>query len=380
MPKKRAHGEGTILKRKDGSFEGRISLGQDAEGKRRRKSVYGRTRQEVRAKLDEVKRQLGNGTFSDSKITVADYLERWLKERGNHLKHRTILDYRYDIEHYIVPYIGKVRLDKLTPLKLQDMLSTVAAKVSPDRANKARRILHTALKQALRWQLIPRNPVEATDPMKHTRKEQQIWTAQETAQFLGASEGHRLYALFYLALSAGLRCGELLGLRWSDLDGSVLHVQRSLAQVKGQIIISTPKTEAGIRYVTLSPNVLEVLKAHRTKQQAERALLGKAWLELDLVFTKYDGGYLTPRNLAETWYRLQDNADVRRVRLHDLRHLNVSIRRKLGQDAKLIADQIGHTDPAFTTRLYTHLFDEDRQGAAVELSSWLPKSGPEEAN
>ena len=377
---KRAHGEGTISKRSDGTWEGKVSLGYAGEGKRKRKTVYGKTRQEFKGKRDELKRQIAGGTFTDSKLTVKDFLEEWLKEKGHHLKPRTVSDYRYEIEKYIVPLLGAVKLEKLTPLQIQRLLSELATSVSPDRANKARRILYGALKQAVRWQILPRNPVEATDAMKHIRKEQQVWTAQETAQFLGTAEGHRLYALFYLALSAGLRCGELLALKWSDLEGNILHVRRSLAHVRGELIISTPKTEKGIRHVTLSPEVIDALELHRKRQEAERARIGLAWLELELIFTKQDGGYVTPRNLAEMWYRLQDNAKVRRVRLHDLRHLNVSIRRKLGQDAKLIADQIGHTDPAFTTRLYTHLFQEDRLGAAVNLSGWLPKRAQEEQN
>lgn len=302
---KRAHGEGTISKRPDGTWEGKVSLGYDGEGRRKRKTVYGRTRQEVKGKLDELKRQIAGGTFTDTKLTVKDYLEEWLKEKAHHLKPRTISDYRYEIEKYITPHLGTVKLEKLTPLQIQRLLSELADSVSPDRANKARRILYGALKQAVRWQILPRNPVEATDPMKHTRKEQQVWTAQETAQFLGTAEGHRLYALFYLALSAGLRCGELLALKWGDLEGNILHVRRSLAHVRGELIISTPKTEKGIRHVTLSPEVLNALEFHRQRQVTERARIGLAWLELDLIFTKYDGGYVTPRNLAEMWYRLQ---------------------------------------------------------------------------
>lgn len=278
---KRAHGEGTISKRPDGTWEGKVSLGYDGEGKRKRKTVYGRTRQEVKGKLDELKRQIEGGTLSDTKLTIKQYLEDWLKEKEHHLKRRTVSDYRYEIEKYILPYIGSIKLEKLTPLHIQRMLSTLADTVSPDRANKARRILYGALKQAVRWQLIPRNPVEATDPMKHTRKEQQVWTAQETAQFLGTAEGHRLYALFYLALSAGLRCGELLALRWSDLEGNILHVRHSLAHVRGELILSTPKTEKGFRHVTLSPEVLEALELHRQRQASERALLGTAWLDFD---------------------------------------------------------------------------------------------------
>ena len=145
------------------------------------------------------------------------------------------------------------------------MLRGIAETVSADRANKCRRLLGGALKQAVRWQLIPLNPVEATDPVEHSRKEMHLLSAAEVTRFLGVTHSHRLYPLFYLAMSSGLRYGELLGLEWSDIRGTTLYVNRSLVKVRGALVISTPKTKKGQRRVELSPDVLEVLEEHRRR-------------------------------------------------------------------------------------------------------------------
>ncbi len=291
------------------------------------------------------------------------YLERWLDEREGGLKTRTIKDYRYTVEKYIVPRIGRDKLAKLTPLKIQALVSDVAKTSGARTANQCRSRLHTAMKQAVRWQIIPHNPVEAVDTVKEKRREMVIWTSEEAVQFLDTARPHRLYALFHVAMATGLRHNELLRLRWDDLKGGALFVRES-------------KTAKGVRRVGLSLDVTEVLEHHRQRQDAEKAKTGALWPEKELIFTSEVGTKLIPRNVTRLRHRLEDEAGVRHATLHDLRHLNVSIRRKQGQDPKLIADQIGHTDPAFTMRLYTHLFEEDRVEAGINLSQALGSSTP----
>jgi integrase len=154
-------------------------------------------------------------------------------------------------------------------------------------------------------------------------------------------------------------------------------VQRSVSWSEGQLIVSTPKTERGKRKVTLDRATLAVLEQHRKQQEAERNKAGEKYHSRGIVFCNRHGGYTKPRKLSQRWHELQIAANVARFRFHDLRHLNISLRRKLGQDAKLIADQVGHADPAFTIRQYTHLFEDDRSNAAVNLEAWLPKGSDE---
>jgi len=253
-----------------------VTVGYDENGKQKRKTVYGKTQAEVLAKVAEIKQQLATGTFSDTKLTVKEYLETWLKEKERQVKARTAHDYRYNLEKYITPRIGRVKLDKLTPLQIQRLLSEIADAVSPDRANKCRRELLGALKQAVQWGLIPRNPVDAVAPLKHDRREMALWTAQEAARFLGTARGHRLYAFFYLAMSTGLRSGELLGLRWEDVQGDKLIIRQNFVKVGNKLVVETPKTKRGRRIVAISPDVTDLLELHRKLQQAEVAALGVA--------------------------------------------------------------------------------------------------------
>jgi integrase len=265
------------------------------------------------------------------------------------------------------------------------MVGELADQVGVRTANICRTVLYSALKQAIRWQLVMVNPVEAVDPLKETSREMTLWAPHEVVRFLEVAASHRLYALFYLVILTGLRRGEALGLCWQDVHGDNLMVRRSLTLVDGKPVLSPPKTAKGIRRVALSSDALSVLDEHRARQQALREFVGEAWggsrwHDFDLVFTSELGTAIHPRNLERSWYVLQEKAGVPRVRLHDLRHLNVSLRRKQGQDAKLIADQVGHTNPAFTMRLYTHLFDDDRRGAALSMTDLLPARASSEPN
>lgn len=232
----------------------------------------------------------------------------------------------------IVPRVGKIKLDKLTPMQVQALMNEIHDASGAARAAKCRTVLFSAYKQAIRWQLVTRNPVEATDPVKEPHREMTLWEPEQAARFLDVAREHRLYAFFYLSMVTGLRRGELLGLRWVDIEGGLLHVKQALVKVGTQLILSTPKTRKGFRTVALSPDVLEVLLLHRQRQDAECALLGDAWAHPELVFTSEVGTPLNPDNLKRVRNYLMNKADVPPVRLHDLRHLHASLAIRGGMD------------------------------------------------
>lgn len=398
MAKKRAHGEGSITQRSDGRWQGAITTGYTEEGKQKRRTVYGKTQKEVREKLEEVKRQLATGSYSDTKHTVKSYLAEWLKEKGREIKASTLeKKYRFCVDKYLVPRIGSIKLTKLTPMHVQAAIGEIADTVGAPTANNCRRVLFNAMKQAVRWQLVHRNPVEAVAPTPERRRELTLWTAQEAARFLDTARPHRLYALFYLGMATGLRRGELLALRWGDIQGTTLHVRYNLVNVGSKLVLQTPKTVKGTRRVALSPDVLEMLLLHRQRQEAEREHVGAVWptvltvqkqkgdklepetLSNEFVFTSEVGTLLNPHNLTRLRNNLMDAAKVPRVRLHDLRHLHASILIRQGSDPKTVADRLGHSRASFTLDTYTHLFEEQRALSAVSLTSWLT-SGRGEPN
>ena len=371
MAKRRANGEGSITKRKDGTWKAELSLGY-VNGKRKRKPVYGRTQREAKEKFEALKQQVLSGTLAETKLTLEQYLKRWHKDKDRQVKSRTVVLYREQAENHIFPRLGSIRLAKVTPMDLQEAYTSIAETVGVRTAELCRVQLHQALKQAVRWQLLPRNPAEAITPAKKDRHEMKIWSQAEATKFLRIARDHELYPLFYVAMSTGLRRGELLGLWWDDLRDTSISVRRSLAVVKGEATFTTPKTARGTRRVEISPDVVEVLERHREKQQELREIFGEAWEAGDLVFTSQAGRHLSPRNLKRSFDRLQKRAKVERVRIQDLRHFHASLAIKDGMNAKMLADRLGHARASFTLDVYTHLFEEQREASAVSISGLMP--------
>jgi len=380
---RRGRGEGSVFeyersyKKPDGSvavrtgWEGKVTTGYDKNGKQRFKSVYGKTQAEVLEKVAKLKNQLTNGTLSDTKLTVEQYLVTWLKEKERSVKERTAMLYREQAERYVYPRLGRVKLEKLTPLHLQRLISELADEIGVPTANKVRTLMFAALKQAVMWGLIARNPCEAVAKLKEVRRKMKEWTPSETVQFLNIARTHRLHAAFYLAVFTGLRRGELLGLRWEDLRGPVLSVRQSLTLLGGKIHITTPKTRSGERHFTLSPDVLEVLAQHKALQEAEARARGEGWTDTGLVFTSEVGTPIHPRNFERTFKAILNEAKVTPIRLHDLRRLHVSLLVAQGLDPRSIADRIGHTNPSFTLDVYSHLFAEHRATTTVGMTNLI---------
>ena len=378
---KRAHGEGSISKRKDGRWRGVATVGYTPEGKQKRRTVYGKTQQEAREKLHALNQQLAQGTLSNTKLTVGAFLEQWLEEKERTIKATTLHEYQVCVRKYIVPRVGRERLDKLTPMRVQRLISEIADASKGKgvaTANKCRIVLQSAYKQAIRWKLVSVNPVEAVDPLPTVKRDMKLWTPQEAARFLDTARPHRLYALFYLAMSTGMRRGELLGLRWGDVEGDTITIKQNLVKVGQTVKLQTPKTAKGYRRIPVTADVIDALEHHRALQRSEAALMGEAWHDSGLVFITETGEHLHPDTLKGHRNRLMDSAGVPRVKLHDLRHLHASIAIRNGTDPKVLADRLGHARASFTLDTYTHLFDEQRAKAAVSLMDFLP--APAEPN
>jgi integrase len=303
---KRGNDEGGITRHnKNGLYMARYTV-KTPIGKKR-KTVYGKTREEAHDKLIEALSNRNKGlVFEGENQTLSAYLDRWLNGsvKGS-VKPSTYESYERTIRNHIKPALGHRKLKALAPDHVQYVYqSKLDADLAPGSVRLMHGILHKALDQAVRWGVIPRNVSKATTPPKPNPEEIRPLDAEQAKQILEASRENRLEALYVLAVTAGLRIGELLGLKWEDLDlgtGS-LHVRRTRSQAKTGPTFTLPKNGKG-RSIRLTRRAVEVLKAHKVAQNTERLKAGSLWQEYSLVFCTHAGMPLDFRNVATASFK-----------------------------------------------------------------------------
>lgn len=375
MPKRRGHGEGTIYKRSDGRWCAQVTVGYDAQGRPKRRTVYGKTRQEVSEKLASLLAAQREGLLGDpARETVEQFLSRWMETvQKQRVRPSTYENYATIIRAHISPTIGRLRLDRLTPAHLQELYARkVEAGLSGNTIRVIHAILHRALAQAVRWGLLPRNPADAVDRPRVTRREMATLTPDQARAFLEAAREDRLNALYVLALSTGMRLGELLGLTWPDVDleAARLQVRRQLVWLRNaEPVLAEPKTAKGRRSIVLPALAVEALRQHRRRQAEERLLAGPAWRDRwQLVFTTPLGTPINPSNLRNRSFRqLLERAGLPRIRFHDLRHTVASLLLAAGTHPKLVQEQLGHSTVQLTLDVYSHVLPSLRKQVADTL-------------
>jgi integrase len=378
--KRRGRGEGGINQRPDGTWEARISLGYDGNGKRRRKTVYGKSKTEVQEKLRAMQSSASAGTLADSsKLTVALYLDHWLNGPAKESVGETTWP-RYEqlTRLRINPYIGGVRLTQLTCLHVEQMLSDLrVAGVSARGRQMAVNVLSAALKHATRKRppLIPFNPVASVAKPRPSKPEIRPFTPEQVGKFLAAAAADRLFGLYLMAIDTGMREGELFALEWDDIDftaGSVM-VRRALKEVRGKVWVEDLKTEKSRRRVELAPATLDALHEHRKAQLAE----GNAGR---LVFCAPDGGYLRRPNLAQRHFRpLLARAGLPRIRFHDLRHTAATLLLLANERTKVVSERLGHASTMTTEATYQHVLPTMQKQAAEKMNQILGQLMPPKA-
>lgn len=376
MNGRRGHGEGGISHRKDGRWEARIDLGYE-NGKRRRKAIYGKTRKEVAQKLHAALKAKQDGViFVPENQNVATYLADWLEAVRPTVRERTHHRYEQYVRLHIVPTLGKVRLAKLTPQHLRSLYSSKLAEgLSPTTVVHLHRVLHGALKQAGRWDLVPRNVADLVDPPRMNRAEMATLSAIEVRRLFEVARSHRLEALFVVAITTGMRQGELLALHWRDLDldAGTVKVRGSLQRMRdNRLAIVEPKTAKSRRLITLSETGIEALRRHRARQATERLRLGPAWVDEDLVFTNMVGRPVSATNLLHRdFYPLLERAGLPKVRFHDLRHTAATLLLEGNVNTKVVSEMLGHTQVGVTMDLYQHVTPTMQQHAADTFDALL---------
>jgi integrase len=291
---------------------------------------------------------------------LGEYLNRWLNGsvKGS-VKAKTFNDYEWLVRKHIAPALGRIRLESLSPIHLQRLYQAkLEAGLSPSTVRHLHVVLHRALDQALRWGLVPRNVSEAVDLPKLQKKEIRPLSADEARRLLEAARGDRLEALYMLAIHCGLRQGELLGLRWEnlDLETGTLQVRRTLTTTKGGPRFTAPKTAKSRRSIKLTAGAVDALRRHHDRQFAESTRLTGLWQDYGLVFATTTGTPLNPSNLTSRFFKpLLKRAGLPDVRFHDLRHTCATLLLSKGVHPKLVQELLGHATIAITLDTYSHV-------------------------
>ncbi|WP_021599528.1 tyrosine-type recombinase/integrase [Actinomadura welshii] len=344
-----------------------------------------RTEDDAKEARDEARVKARRGEYIDrNAISVADYLDEWLDAHAVEIKPKTLANYRYLIDRHVKPNIGGLRLQAVRPGQItklyRDLVTTggqTGKGVSPRTVAHVHSVLRKAFGDAVRVdELIASNPTErAKRPRLHHDEPGKVWTPEQLRAFLTSAEGHRLSAFFRLAAYTGARRGELLNLRWPDvdLDGATIHIRGSVSFIAGERIEGTTKSGRS-RVVSLDPGTVDVLKAHRKRQLADKLKAGEFWkgTEDGHVFTTGWGEPVHPDTVSSLMAVLikghngrQDVEPLPRARLHDLRHVHATTLLLAGVPVHVVAARLGHADPAITLRVYAHVVNEQLAEAAT---------------
>ncbi|MBS1383122.1 MAG: site-specific integrase [Clostridiales bacterium] len=379
MAKRRANGEGNLRKRKDGRWEGRYTAGRDPEtGKAIYKNVLGKTQAEVKAKLKQaIEEAKGLDAAKVGRYTVGQWMEVWFehyaKVKVRPSSHQT---YRGYIDNHIKPNIGKIPLEKLTSLELQKFYKKLLTSgrvdrieskkqskgLSPKTVRNIHQIIASAVKLAKEQKIIASDPTEGCALPKLEHREMKTLPVEQLQSFLREAKDSGVFELYYLELATGLRRGELLGLKWEDIDleRGDLQVKRQIARIDGEVVEAPLKTKNAYRTLPLAEDTIGVLKAQKKKTG------DSPW-----VFPSPTGGPISPDSVLHMLYRVLKRAGLPRVRFHDLRHTFATLALQNGVDVKTVSGMLGHFSAGFTLDTYAHVTTASQRQAAKTMGSVL---------
>ncbi len=371
---RRGHGEGSIYRRKDGRYAAAITLEN-----RKRKTFYGKTRKEVQDKLNAALHEHKQGMLATGPQQLLKvYLEQWLEQvykpsvKPNSYKH-----YRAVIRTHLVPALGHISVQKLTAAKVQAFYTQKLNEGAKPRTVIAiHAVLHRALEDAVKWSLIPRNVTKLVSLPHAERYEAQTLTVEQASKLLETARGSRVEALLLVAITTGMRRGELLALHWDDVDleNGVLYVRRTMSKIVGYgYKESEPKTRTGRRKVVLPGVAIEALKEHRLRQEQARLEAGEKWHERGIVFSNKYGGFFDPDRLLLIFDKVLREAGLPHMRFHDLRHSAATILLTSGVHPKVVQERLGHSTIAMTLDVYSHVLPSIQQEAADKIDEMFKR-------
>lgn len=349
-----------------------LNLGRDPQtGKRKQKWFSGYiTKKEAQRAMIEKIAEFNRGDFIEpTKMSLSDFFDTWLNEevKGSRSPH-TFDMYNNLVKNHIKPGLGSLTLDKLAPLHVQKFMGQVSEKeLAASTMNYTLLVLKTALSWAVKMEMIPKNPADKISPRAKNSTRMKVWTAEEVARFLKVARENRYFPAFHLALSTGMRIGEILGLHWEDinLENATVNIRRMLEETSlGNRIVERTKSDAGRRSVALTDEAVEVLKQHQAQQKKEMLLLG---YRSDLVFMNLKGKPITSRGIRYHFASCISKANVPKIRFHDLRHTHASLLLQQGVHPKVVQERLGHSSITMTLDTYSHVIPSMQKEAAAAL-------------
>ncbi|PTM59270.1 site-specific integrase [Desmospora activa] len=365
-----------------------LDIGKDAQSKRKQKTKGGfKTKKDAERACNELINQINRGEyFEPTQATLKEFLHEWLESSAKpSLRPGTLDTHQIVIGKHIIPELGNIKLTNLTPVHIQKFYSNkLAADLSAEYVRYMHSILRNSLGQAVKWQMISKNPAELVTPPKITGKEKTTWTIEEANQFLRyvAENDERFFISYLLAIHTGMRQGEILGLRWKDcdLDNNRLSVIQTLCRTSKGLIFQEPKTKGSKRVIALTDEIVATLKKYKATQNRHKLLLGTAYEDHDLLVCTLEGKPIHPRNLQRHFHRMIQQAEVPKIRFHDLRHTHASIMLQLGEHPKIVSERLGHSRTSITLDIYSHVIPNLQAEAAKKFGDAMKGKDQRKSN
>jgi integrase len=377
---RRGNGEGSIYQRANGQWCATYAAGYDSDGKRRRRTIFATTKEEILAELAKKQSEKLAGQLNEpTRLRLGAYLDRWLEDASRPtIRATTYESYKGIVKNHLKPHIGGLLLGKLGPAHVQGLYSEMERGGASARTRQlTHAVLRKAMKQAVRWRLISFNPCDAVDPPRVARSEIHPLDGDQVAALLAAAAGDRIEALYVVAIGGGLRLGELFGLQWADIDfaAGAISVVHTLMEVNGKLTLEDTKTTKSRRRVDLPQVAIDALLAHRKRMLAE------GFARVGWVFCNTKGGPMRRSHFhAQHFKPLLARAKLPHIRFHDLRHTSATLLLAAGVHPKVVQERLGHSQIGITLDIYSHVLPSMQVEAAARLNGMMqPKKGKRKA-